>query len=410
VSSQYRFRAKDWKGNTVKGFFEAADTVEAVNYLHARNLVPLELRKDTYLNTLRRFFVPNFLKVIGMRQSSSRDLMIFCRQLSTMLQAGIPLLHALHVLAGQVEKPAFRLNLKAAADALEQGDTLFDAFQARRGFFPPLLTNMIAAGEAGGILDTVMEKMADHYEKQHDLEAKIRSATAYPIFITAVAFTVMMVMVTVVLPQFAGVFNSIGMELPYFSRLLLTVGEAARIYWPLALLLLVLFSLFLAFSSRSEMGKKYLDLIRLRLPLFGPIYKHTLSAHFARTLGTLLAGGVTLHDSLLLSGKVVGSPAIADSIQELSESISRGESMAAAMRNINCFPPLLSEMVQVGEETGSLDYTLQKTALFYEREVSYTVERLSSILEPALLLLVGLFIGLLVFSILSPMYQVFQMI
>ncbi len=410
MASQYRFKAKGWQGKKFSGSFPAANKSEALEHLRSRGLIPLDLKEQPYFSLFQSEVLMKVLQNIGFRRCSSRDLMTFCRQLSTMFQAGISLLHALNVLSGQLENQVFRTKLQSASITLEQGSSLAEALRQQQGFFPPLLINMIEAGEAGGLLETVMERMADHYENQHDLEEKIRSATAYPIFITAVAFIVILVMIIFVLPQFAGIFNSIGMEMPMISRLLLDLGEMTASNWHLILGTLFFIACGLTWYAKTEKGRLNVDHLRLRLPLYSKIYSQTIAARFARTLGTLIASGVTLHSALMLVDKTIDNKAISQSISKLSDALSRGEALAAPMQAGKHFPSLLVEMVRVGEETGALDQTLNSTAAFYEKEVAYIVERLSTILEPVLLLAVGLFIGLLVFSILSPMYQVFQMI
>ncbi len=410
MASQYRYKAKDWQGNQKSGVLSTASENEALSQIRSRGLVPLEIRKQRYLNLFSKEYFLKFLEVIGLSQYSSRDLMIFCRQLSTMLKAGVSVLRALNVLAGQMENRSFRAKLSAAAFALEEGSDLAGAFKEQQGYFPSLLINMTAAAEAGGVLDTFMERMALHYEKQHDLEEKIRSATVYPLFITVVAIIVVLVMIIFVLPQFANIFNSMGMEMPLFSRILLAAGQTAAGYWHLFLLAFLSGLGALKWYTKTEKGRLRVDRLRLSLPLYGKIYRQNAAARFARTLGTLLGGGVTLHSALQLADNTIDNAVISSTINDLSDALNSGESLAAPMSVGNCFPPLLIEMVRVGEETGSLDQTLHSAAIFYEKEVSYIVERLGSIIEPILLLAVGLFIGLLVFSILSPMYQVFQMI
>jgi len=404
MAQQYRFKAKDWQGNKSSGRLTALNKVNALEQLRSRNLVPIDL-------TERRF--PNLLKPlqrIGLRQYNSRDLMIFCRQLSTMLTAGIAVLRALHILSGQMEKQFFQEKLQSASFTLEQGSGLAEALRREGDFFPPFLINMIEAGEESGTLEAVMERMADHYENQHDLEEKIRSATAYPIFITAVACIVVLIMIVFVLPQFAAIFNSMGLEMPLFSRLLLNLGEFTANNWYIILAMPVILIFTFTWFIKTQKGRLKIDRLRLHLPFYGKIYRQTISARFSRTLSTLLASGVTLHKSLGLIDKIIDNRILSLSINNLSSGLNRGESMAETMHNDKYFTPLLAEMVRVGEETGALDQTLNSTAAFYEKEVAYVVERLSTILEPVLLLAVGLFIGFLVFSILSPMYRVFQMI
>ncbi len=410
MALNYRYKAKDWQGNKLSGILSAASETDALSFIRSRGLIPLEIKEQRNFSLLSKENILQYLEFIGLKQYSSRDLMIFCRQLSTMLTAGVSVLHALNVLSDQMENIAFRAKLKSASFTLQEGSDLAGALKEQKGFFPPLLINMVAAAEAGGVLDSFMERMATHYEKQHDMEEKIRSATAYPLFITAVAAVVVLVMIIFVLPQFAGIFNAMGMEMPLFSRLLLTAGQTAAGYWFFFIPTFIALISALKWYAKTQRGRLRVDNLRLRLPLYGKIYIQNAAARFARTLGTLLAGGVTLHRALQLADSTVGNAVISKTISDLSEALSSGNTLAAPMSAGNCFPPLLVEMVRVGEETGTLDHTLDRAANYYEKEVSYIVERLGTIIEPVLLLAVGLFIGLLVFSILSPMYRVFEMI
>lgn len=384
---------------------------EASHYLNSRSLHIIELKESLFSRLFRLTIMPlGFLEKLGFRPYSSRDLMLFCRQLATMLQSGIPLLHALKVLARQLENIAFRTKIDQVQMAVEEGSSFAEALAKQDRFFPPLLIGMVETGETAGVLDTIMDRMAEHYERQHDLEEKLRSATAYPLFISVVALVVILVMIVFVLPQFANIFNSFGMEMPLFSRILLQTGKLTAAYWPLLLLLLLLFYLSLKQFTKTDRGHLLADRFKLRLPIFGKIYRQTAAARFARSLSTLLASGIALHQALKLVDRVVGNLVFSQSIAGLSEALTRGDSLSAQLKEARSFPPLLVEMIRVGEESGTLDYTLNKTALFYEREVAYLVDRLGSLLEPILLLVVGLFIGLIVYSVMSPMYQVFQMI
>ena len=410
MSPQYRFIAKTWQGETIREMLSATSRDNALDLLRLRNLVPLDLKEDHDYYFKLQVSTAKLLRRFGYRPYSNRDMMILCRQFATMLQAGIPILQGLKILSRQSEIAALKNIIRAVALEVEQGSDLTAALRNRHESFPVIMVNMVAVGETGGLLDTIMEKMADHFEKQHDLEEKIRSATLYPIFIICVAMVVIAVMIVFVLPQFAQIFDSIGMDMPFYTRLLLAIGNLVREHWLLLSGIIFLTITGLLGFAQTKKGRHIFDLIRLRLPLFGKIYRQTLSARFSRILGTLLAGGVTLHASLELVDKVIDNMVISKAIREIGAAVNRGETIATPLQDIKYFPPLLSEMIRIGEETGALEKTLYSTAVFYEREVSYFVERLSTILEPVLLLIVGLFIGLLVFSIFSPMYQVFQMI
>ena len=406
----YRYRAKYVTGNTLKGTVEADNNEQALRILGREDCVVLDLKEKISLLTLLKDKADDLFYMIGLRSTNSRTLMIFCRQFATMLDAGIPVMQCLKILSEQQEMSAVSKELDQISAAIEEGNSLAEAMKHGRRAFPTMMVSMVEAGEAGGVLALIMDKLADHFEKQHDFNEKLRSATLYPLFITSLAFIVMAVMVVFVLPQFAQVFNSLSIEMPRFTSFLLSLSSLGRssILFSLIILFTPLLSIFLL--VRTEKGKYVFDLLRLKAPFFGKIYRQALAARFSRTLSTLLNSGVPLHRGLELADRVINNRVISASLFQMKGALNRGETMYTAMKNDNLMPSLLKEMVRIGEESGSLDQTLEKTAQFYEREVAYVIERLSSILEPLLLLVVGLFIGILVFSIISPMYSVFQMI
>lgn len=410
MSLSYRFTAKEWSGKTIRGRLTAAGTGEALEQLHQRNLITIDLKEESALSSALQDYGRKMLFAAGYRPYSSRDMMIFCRQFATMLKTGVSVLQSLHILSGQKEIARMQPEIRAAAMEIEQGSSLANALRSRPGSFPGVMINMVDAGEASGTIGTVMVKLADHFEKQHDFREKIRSATLYPLFMVLVSIAVMLVMIMFVLPQFAQIFDTMGMEMPFFTRILLSVSGMAGDYMALLICAFACAAALTYRLAKTDKGKQKLDRLRLSLPFFGKLYRQAMAARYARTMAALLASGVNLHSALEMTDRVVNNTVISQSIYKLSEALSRGEPLAASMKKEASFPPLLAEMVRVGEETGALDQTLYDTALFYEQEVAYVVDRLSSIIEPAMLLLVGLFIGILVFSIFSPMYQVFEMI
>ena len=319
-------------------------------------------------------------------------------------------LQALQLLAGQMEQPRFREQLREVILNLEQGKNLAELFRRQENFFPSILTGMVAAGEAGGVLGEVMERLAGHFERQLDLEEKIRAATFYPLFITGVAFVVMGVMILFVLPQFAQIFEAMGMAMPPFARTLLAAGRFTLNYWPALLAGLLLASAGWGYYGRTEQGRSRRDRLRLRLPFFGPFYRQVLTVSFTRSLSILLSSGVNLIAALELAGRVVDNRLLAGTLNLTREAVSRGETLADSLQAAGLFPALLVEMVRVGEESGTLAALLGRTAAFYEREISYLAARLGAMLEPLLLLFVGALVGALVYSIFAPIFQVFQMI
>lgn len=410
MEKSFYYQALDREGRKIKGAIKADTRLTVNSRVRAMGLIPLEIKEKGLSEIISKQFFLRQLHRIGLRQYSSRDLMKFCQQLSALLKAGISITRALITISTQMENRSFKIKLDSVTAEIEEGSDFATALRKQGSYFPPLLVNMIEAGETGGMLDKIAERMAVHYERQHDLEEKIRTATAYPIFISIVALLVVLIMIIFVLPQFSGIFASMGMDLPLFSRIMLSSGVFILDYCYYLVTVVVIIVSFMKLLLQTKKGRLYADMLHLSLPLIGKIYVSNTAARFARTLGTLIGGGVPIHSALKLADNAGNSPVHTNAVVELSEALSSGETIAATMAKSKCFPPLLTEMVRVGEETGTLDQTLEQAANYYEKEVAYIVERLGTMLEPLLLLAVGAFIGVLVFSILSPMYRVFEMI
>ncbi|HHX86765.1 MAG TPA: type II secretion system F family protein [Firmicutes bacterium] len=412
----YHYTAKDWDGRTTEGVYSAGSVGEVLRHLSSRNLTVLNVREQTAVGAARqKMREPAAVKPRGelfqrKKKGRARDLMVFCRQFGTMLQAGMTALRGLQVLSQQMENPVFREVLTDVALSLEKGNTLAECFDHHSDFFPRILISMVEAGEAGGILDTVMSRLADHFERQHNLEEKIRSATVYPIVICVVAVAVMSVMVLFVLPKFAEIFVGLGIELPLLTRMLMGSGRFILSYWYFILALILALVLGARYYIQTPEGKESFDKFKLWIPLFGPIYQKMIIARFARTLSTLLASGVGILTSLELVDKVIDNELYSKSLERAREVIRQGQLMAFPLGASHLFPPMLVEMVHVGEETGALDEMLSRSADFYENEVTYVVERLSTVIEPVLLVVIGVFVGMLVVSIIKPMFQIYQTI
>lgn len=410
MQTVYRYKAISAEGQKVSGRLQAASRRDAALKLENGNLYPLTIIAE---NNLWR--VLTRLKALkpalsGHNRCTSRDLMIFCRQLSTMLQAGIPVLQALNNLAAHLNNKVFQNHLRAVALKIENGAAFNEALAGQEGYFPPFLVSMVEAGESAGVLDLMMERCAEHYEKQHDLEEKIRSATTYPLFVALVALFVIAVMVIFVLPRFAQIFSQMGLKLPFFSRALLGLGQFAleNPLWLMLSLVLIGFLPLLFFNTKK--GRLKADHLKFKLPVFSGIYQKIVAARFARTMSTLAASGISLHQALQITDRIINNARASYCLEAIKVALEQGEPLFGPLFTSEVFPPLLAEMVRTGEATGTLDLTLEKTAVYYEKEVAYSVERLGAVLEPILLLVAGLFTGLIVFSVLSPMYSIFEML
>ena len=408
----FRYTAKTASGKTNMGTLSAADMRQAVAQLREQELYVIHIREQQIALTATQQEVPfaSLRARLQEKKPKNRDFMVFCRQFATMMQAGITVLQILKIQAQQSENAVLRSRLSEIALQVERGGDLAGALAKNSDLFPQIIISMVEAGEAGGILDEVMERLADHFENQHDLEEKIRSATMYPIIVSALAVVVMALMVFFVLPSFGGIFDEMGFEMPLLTRALLALSDLVIGYWYFFVAALLLAALWLRRYLGTPQGRERLDRLQMRLPIYGKIYSTMIVARFARTLSTLMASGVDLVQSLELVERVINNVALAGALVEARRVIRQGDPLALPLAASGLFPPMLVEMVHIGEESGALDGMLARTADFYEGELTFILDRLGSIIEPVMLIAVGLFVGLLLISIIQPMFGIYEMI
>jgi type IV pilus assembly protein PilC len=406
----FRYVAKNWEGETDSGTFSAPNLREAIEHLRAQELFVISIKEQAAALQRQEASLERFRARLRDKKPKSRDFMIFCRQFATMLQAGINVLQILKIQAQQSENSALNERLIEVSLDVERGGTLAGALEKHGNFFPKIITSMVEAGEAGGILDAVMERLAAHFENQHDLEEKIRTATTYPIIVSGLAVAVMGLMVFFVLPKFSEIFESMGFEMPFLTRALLGLSRFVTGYWYLIIALLLLLIVALRRYLGTPQGRERFDRMQLRLPLYGKIYGTMIVARFARTLGTLLVSGVGLVPALELVEKVINNVVLVSALTEARRVIRQGQALALPLAASGLFPPMLVEMINIGEESGALDSMLARTADFYEGELTFILDRLSTIIEPVLIVAVGLFVGLLLISIIQPMFGIYELI
>lgn len=403
----FHYVAKNWNGETSEGRCSAADRSEALEKLRAQDLFVISIKEQSAAQRIG-LSQSGFSFKLGRGKPKSRDFMVFCRQFTTMLQSGINVLQVLKTLAEQSENEALKEKLVQITLDVERGSDLAGAMKKHGEFFPQIITSMVEVGEAGGLLDTVMERLADHFERQHDLETKVRSATTYPLVISVFAVAVLFMMMFFVLPRFATMFEPMGIEMPAITRVLLGAADLLTRFWYIALAALALLIFLGQRYLKTEEGRLLSDRLMLRLPVFGPIYTKMLTARFTRTLSTLLSSGVTLVSALELVEKVVGNRVLSGVLAKTGQAIRRGQNISQPLGESGVFPPMMVRMVDIGEESGSLDEMLSRTADFYESDVTYFLDRLATIIEPLLLIVIGFVVALLLLSIFTPLLKMYQ--
>lgn len=393
----YQWVAITKKGRKIKGEIDAANDKIATNQLKKRNLTIKKLApKPKDLLSGLAFMQPKVTK---------RDIVIFTRQFSTMIDAGLPLVQGLQILAEQSENPTFKVILKKINSDVEGGSTLAEALKKHPEVFDNLFVNLVAAGEVGGILDTILRRLAVFIEKAEKLKSQIKGAMTYPIVVMAIAIIVIVVILVFVIPVFEDMFKSFGSALPVPTQIVVNMSAFIQGYW--YLIFGALFAVIFLFKRyrNTPGGRKTTDALALKLPVFGDLLKKTAVARFTRTLGTMLSSGVPILDALEIVAKTSGNVIIEEILFEVRGSIAEGQTIAEPLSENEIFPGMVIQMIAVGEATGALDTMLEKIADFYDDEVDTAVEALTSMLEPLLMLFLGVSIGGLVVAMYLPIFQ-----
>ncbi len=423
----YHYRARTPQGKTLDGTVEAPSERDAARVLRSRGLLVSTLtdnrqlgemtwstpRPNAQLRAAASSMAPpgtkgalGFLSFGG--GVSLRDLSLFCRQFATMINAGVPILTSLNILTRQTASRRLRNALSDISLAIEHGQSLSDAFRSRSDAFPPIITNMVSAGETGGILEECFDRLADHFEKEHAVAQKVKSAMAYPAVVSVVAVGVLILMILFVLPSFVGIFAQIGGTLPASTQAIMNLSDFLRSRWYLALGVVVLLAVGAKLYAATPGGAYTLDSIALKFPVLGKVTLMRAVSRFSRTLGTLLRSGVPLLVALSVVERTVGSRPVAAAIIRAEDEIRAGRGIVEPLRASKLFPNMVLEMMGVGEETGAIDTMLNKVADFYDKEVDAAVGRLASMIEPLIMVVIGSMVGFLLVSLITPMFDVYS--
>jgi type IV pilus assembly protein PilC len=392
----YVWVAQTKKGRKLKGEIDAATEAIALSQLKKRNFTVKKLKlkpKDIFENI-------SFLKP----KVTNKDLVVFTRQFSTMIDAGLPLVQGLTILGEQSENPTFKAILKEITKDVEGGSTLAEAMKKHPKIFDSLFVNLVAAGEVGGILDTILRRLAQFIEKAERLKSQIKGAMTYPIVVMAIAVIVISVILVFVIPVFEDMFKSFGSALPTPTQIVVNMSRFLKgnIHW--IIIALIALGYGLKRYRNTAGGRKQTDTLLLKLPIFGNLLKKTAVARFTRTLGTMISSGVPILDALEIVAKTAGNVVIEEIIYEVRGSIAEGQTIAEPLSENDIFPGMVIQMIAVGEATGALDSMLEKIADFYDEEVDVAVAALTSMLEPLLMLFLGGAIGGLVIAMYLPIF------
>ncbi len=396
----FKYRGRDAEGKTVSGSIKADNQRQAVRELQRRG-ISITFCRGEIASSIQglRFF---------RRAVSRRDLAIFCRQLGTMLRVGVPIISALNILHVQITNNNLRQGIVEIRRDLEKGEALSCSLSKRPNIFPIVLVHTAEAGEISGALDNILHYLAGHLEREYRLEEKVKSALIYPAVVSGVALLTIIFLFYYVLPVFQTMLIGMQVPLPWLTRLVLWFSQLLQQLWPFLLFVLAGVMGGFYYWYRQPQGRLQIDRLLLRLPVLGLLRHKVILSRFSRTLGTLLHCGVPLLAALDAVRRAIGNTVMAEGVEQVSMAVQEGSSLAESLAVSGLFSPMVIEMVAVGEVTGSLDTLLATISDFYDYEVGEIVSRLSSLIEPALIVLLGGIVGLIVLSVLLPVFAVYS--
>jgi type IV pilus assembly protein PilC len=392
----YLWKGKTAKGEVLSGEYEAVDKKFVGEYLRKRRIVITSIKKKPKDINI------SFLQKKGV---SVKDLSVFTRQFATMVNAGLPLVQCLDVLGKQLDKPQFKKVVLTVTSDVEGGSTLAEALGKHPAIFSDLYVHMISAGEAGGILDVILQRLAVFLEKADALQRKVKGAMTYPIIVLTVAGGACIFMLMFVIPVFAKMFSDFGGELPAPTRIVMNISDFIRgFWWAIAggsFAATVLFKRYRA----TENGRRTTDKMGMKIPVLGNVLLKSAVARFTRTLGTLIGSGVPILQGLEITAHTAGNKVMQEAIQATAKSISQGDTIAQPLRESGVFPPMVVQMIGIGEQSGALDEMLSKIADFYDDEVDAAVDALTAAIEPIMIVVMGVMVGGMLVAMYLPMFK-----
>ena len=398
----YVFKALDLTGVPARGEVDAVSKQDVAEQLKQRGLIVVDIASK---------YRSRELNIELWKRVKPAELAVATRQLSTMVTSGMAILRALQVLEEQTKSKLLQESLAAVRHDVEAGSLLSDALERHPKVFGPLYVAMVRAGEAGGVLDASLRRTADQLEKDASLRRQVRAATIYPSLVITFAFVVLIALVAFLIPVFENVFKQFGGHLPTLTQFMVGLSHLINRQWYILVLVVVAVTFAFLKWKRSKLGRPKWDAFKLRIPMkIGTVVQKVAIARWSRTLSSLTAAGVPIMQALDITGKTAGNAVIEKSMDDVISSVKTGGTISEPLRHAPVFPPMVSHMVGVGEETGALDAMLSKIAEFYEDEVEAAIKALTSILEPAMIILVGGIVGVIVVSMYLPLFDVYNQI
>ncbi|WP_062073070.1 type II secretion system F family protein [Demequina sediminicola] len=405
ATKQFEFVARDAQGKEHKGTIEAPDQNAVASRLATRGLTPLSVSDASAKGLNAEIKIPGLGEKIGLK-----DIAIMSRQLATMISAGLSLLRALTILAEQTENKELQKVVGEVRNDVQTGSSFSKGLSRHPNVFPPIMINMVKAGEVGGFLDEVLVSIAENFENDVKLRGKIKSAMTYPVVVFCIAILATAAMLLFIVPVFADMFASLGGELPLPTQVLVWLSGILKIFAVPVVIALVAFFVWWGKNKHKESVRRKYQPAMIRMPIFGSLVQKIAISRFTRNFGSMVRSGVPILQALDIVGQASGSVVIEDASRDIAKSVRKGESLAKPLSQHAVFPPMVVQMIAVGEDTGALDEMLDKIADFYDQEVESTTEQLTSLIEPLMIAVLGGLIGGMVIALYMPIFQVFELI
>ncbi|OGI15263.1 MAG: hypothetical protein A2878_02325 [Candidatus Moranbacteria bacterium RIFCSPHIGHO2_01_FULL_54_31] len=397
---KFIFKAKNDAGQEREGLVEAMSWEAAAQILEKNGLTPITVKAQKESSVLIRSFQKIFEGV------SQKELMVFFRQLATLIEARVPIVSSLKTIGDQSDNRYLRLIIQEIADDIEDGMPFSEALEKHQDIFSPLTINMIRAGEVSGSLQKSVTFVAENIEKNYELATKIKGALYYPIFVLTVAFVVGFLIVTFILPKITVLIKDLNVPIPWYTAILIWLGDFMNQYWWAVLFVVIAGVGAFVYYIRTEAGRREWEIVLLKIPVIGTLARNIYITRFAENLSALLNGGIPVVHALLIVSEVIGNRVFQGIIVKAAEEVKTGSVMSAVFLRTKEMPPIVSQMIRIGEETGSLSQVLKSVGSFYNQEVEATTKNLTTLIEPLLIVLLGIGVGILVVGILMPIYNI----
>jgi type IV pilus assembly protein PilC len=396
---RYKYKSISSNGRESEGLYVGDSESGLINMLRERKELIISIERDVQSEAQIEIFKKRVKK---------KDLALFCRQFYTMISAGLGIVPCLEILVSQTQNKTFNNAIADTYEEVQKGLTLSESMKKHNNVFPTILISMVEAGEVSGNLDTIMLRMAEHFEKENKIENKVKSSMVYPAVLAVVTVAVVIFMLVFIMPTFVGMFEGSGTELPGLTQMLINMSNSLKTYWYIYTAVIVAIVFGISMYKKTKEGTRFFDSMKLRLPIVKGTSTMLATSRFTRTLSTLMSSGIPLIQAMEVVSRVVNNSIIEERLISGIENIRKGVSLSRTVKDVGIFPPMVDSMIRIGEESGSLDNMLYKTADFYDEEVETSMQKLTSMIEPLMIVVMGLLIGFIVIAMYLPMFDMMK--